>query len=145
MENATTEYDPRYLAGILFFNEADFFEAHEVWEDVWLNTPGPERKFFQGLIQAAVALYHFGNGNLRGAVKLFHSSREYLQQFAPSYLGLDLGDFAAQMDRCFAEVFAQEAEPDRALRPAEELRPQITLDPPPDHWPNPADYVTPEE
>jgi predicted metal-dependent hydrolase len=145
MENATTEYDPRYLAGILFFNEADFFEAHEVWEDIWQNTPGPERKFFQGLIQAAVALYHFGNGNLRGALKLFHSSRGYLQTFGPSYLGLDLQDFAAQMDRCFAEVLAHENEPDRSLRPADELRPQISLNPPPDHWPDPAEYVTPEE
>lgn len=145
MENATTEYDPRYLAGILFFNEADFFEAHEVWEDIWQNTPGPERKFFQGLIQAAVALYHFGNGNLRGALKLFHSSRGYLHTFAPSYLGLDLQDFAAQMDRCFAEVLAHEGEPDRSLRLADELRPQIRLNPPPEHWPDPAEYVRPEE
>lgn len=145
MAHTTTDYDPRYLAGILFFNEADFFEAHEVWEDVWLNTPGPERKFFQGLIQAAVALYHFGNGNLRGAIKLFHSSRGYLRTFGSSYLGLDLDAFAAQMDRCFAEVLAQEAEPDRALRPDEELMPRITLEPPPENWPDPADYVDPEE
>ncbi len=59
------DYDARYLGGVRFFNEGDFFEAHEVWEDLWLNTAGPERRFYQGLIQAAVALYHFGNGNLR--------------------------------------------------------------------------------
>jgi hypothetical protein len=61
------DYDVRYLGGVRFFNDGDFFEAHEVWEGLWLETSGPERRFYQGLIQAAVALYHFGNGNLRGA------------------------------------------------------------------------------
>src|SRR5262245_57419384 len=63
MAESETAYDPRYLAGVLFFNRRDFFEAHEVWEDLWQECTGPERKFVQALIQAAVALYHFGNGN----------------------------------------------------------------------------------
>ena len=37
-------YDPRYLAGILFFNEGDYFEAHEVWEDLWAESHGDERR-----------------------------------------------------------------------------------------------------
>src|SRR5436190_22156974 len=100
------DYEPRYLGGILFFNEEDFFEAHEVWEGLWMECAGPERGFYQGLIQSAVALYHFGNGNLRGAVKLYHSSRDYLGRYGEAYLGLDLVDFRAQMDRCFAEALA---------------------------------------
>jgi uncharacterized protein len=70
-------YDPRYLAGILFFNERDFFEAHEVWEDLWAESHGNERRFYQGLIQAAVGLFHFSGGNLGGAVKLYRSSYDY--------------------------------------------------------------------
>jgi predicted metal-dependent hydrolase len=144
MDQRTTEaYDPRYLGGILFFNDRDFFEAHEVWEDLWLNTAGPERKFFQGLIQAAVALYHFGNSNLRGALKLYHSSRDYLKTFEPAYLGLDLLGFAKQMERCFAEALAT-TEPDRRLQRPDDLIPAITLDPPPEHWPDPAEFATPE-
>ena len=52
-------YDPRYLAGIVLFNRGDFFEAHEVWEQLWME-PGEDKKFFQGLIQAAVALNEKG-------------------------------------------------------------------------------------
>ena len=26
------QYDPRYLEGIKFFNECEFFESHEAWE-----------------------------------------------------------------------------------------------------------------
>jgi uncharacterized protein len=72
-------YDPRYLEGIRYFNECEFFEAHEVWEDLWADYQGPSRRFYQGLIQVAVCLHHFGNGNGRGAIKLYHGCREYLE------------------------------------------------------------------
>src|SRR6476469_7449491 len=64
-------YDPRYLEGIEHFNRCDFFEAHESWEELWQDYTGPSRKFYQGLIQVAVCLHHFGNGNTRGAKKLY--------------------------------------------------------------------------
>ena len=53
--------------GLKLFNRADFFDAHEVLEDIWRAAFGPEKKFLQGLIQVAVALYHHGNGNMIGA------------------------------------------------------------------------------
>src|SRR5437667_12233725 len=104
MDNHPDSYEPRYLAGILFFNRRDFFEAHEVWESLWQDCCGPERSFYQGLIQAAVGLLHFVNGNLRGAAKLYRSSRDYMGRYGSRYLGLDLSDFWQQMERCFASV-----------------------------------------
>ena len=144
MSDPNPDYDPRYLGGILFFNERDFFEGDEVWADLWASCGGPERRFFQALIQAAVALFHFGNGNLRGAVKLFHSSRRYMEPFGSPYLGLDSAAFWRQMERCFEEVLAG-PEPDRHLRPREELIPVISLDPPPGQWPDPADFPGEED
>src|SRR5436190_22481877 len=87
------EYDPLYLRGIEFFNDCEFFEAHEAWEELWTEYRGPARLFYQGLIQVAVALHHFGNGNIRGAKKLYTSSSNYLQAYRPQYMGLDLDDF----------------------------------------------------
>src|SRR5271166_3825731 len=97
-------YDPRYLAGILKFNEGDFFEAHELWEDLWSEGHGDARRFYQGLIQAAVGLCHYCNGNLNGAVKLYHSARDYMQPCRPHFLGLDVADFWRQMEHCFAPI-----------------------------------------
>src|SRR3977135_1267398 len=97
-------YDPLYLKGIEHFNECDFFESHEVWEELWTEYRGPSRKFYQGLIQAAVALYHFGNGNIRGAKKLYHSSRAYLEPYLPKHEGINLEKFLAEFDACLAEV-----------------------------------------
>ena len=73
-----SDYDPLYLEGIRHFNACDYYESHESWEELWTEYRGEARKFYQGLIQAAVALYHFGNGNVRGARKLHGSVHGYL-------------------------------------------------------------------
>jgi hypothetical protein len=136
-------YDPRYLAGILLFNEQDFFEAHEVWEDLWADSYGTERRFYQGLIQAAVGLCHFCNGNLGGAVKLYRSSRDYMEPCGSPFLGLDSAAFWRQMECCFQPLLGATA-PERSTRPDPALVPVIALDPPPSAWPDPADYLSDE-
>ena len=119
-------YDPLYLKGIEYFNVCDFFEAHETWEELWTEYRGPGRKFYQGLIQVAVALHHFGNGNIRGANKVYLTSRGYLEEYRPSYEGLDLEAFLDQYEKCFAEVLASEEEfPEIEIVP--DLIPEIHL------------------
>jgi predicted metal-dependent hydrolase len=138
------EYDPRYLAGILFFNDEDYFEAHEVWEDLWAESYGDDRRFVQGLIQAAVGLFHFGGGNLGGAVKLYRTSREYMRPCGSPFWGLDTDEFWTQMERCFHPLL-DTAQPDRSLRPEAALLPKIALDPPPGTWPNASEFVADED
>ncbi len=123
----TDDYSPLYLQGIEYFNACDFFESHEVWEELWANYQGSSRKFYQGLIQVAVALHHFGNGNIRGAKKLYHSSRAYLEPYRPLHMGLDLERFLAQFADCFAVVLANTEEfPQIEIDP--ERIPEIHLD-----------------
>lgn len=141
---AATEYDDRYLAGIQFFNRRDFFEAHEVWEDLWHATAGPERRFIQALIQAAVSLFHFGNGNVRGAARLYHSSYDYMKPYWPAFLGLNVAAFWDRMAECCAALLTQ-PEPPPGARPSESLMPTITLDPSPPAWPDPDQFLPEEE
>jgi uncharacterized protein len=129
MTTAACDYDPLYLQGVAYFNACEFFEAHEVWEELWKNYTGDLRLFYKGLIQAAVALHHFGNGNIRGARKVYRSSRRYLDAYRPVCVGLDLEDFLKRFDDCFAEVHASQDEfPKIDIDP--ELIPEIALDPP---------------
>ena len=124
-----TDYDSRYLEGIEHFNRCDFFESHELWEEMWADESGPSRKFLQGLIQAAVALHHFGNGNIRGAKKLYFGSRGYLEHYRPRHMGLDLEKFLSEFEACFADVVASVEEyPQIEIVP--ERIPEIHLDPP---------------
>jgi len=126
----TEGYDPLYLAGIEKFNECDYYESHEIWEELWTEYRGPSRKFYQGLIQAAVALYHFGNGNIRGARKLHASARGYLEPYLPHHLGLDVAAFIRSFDGCLAAVAASTGD-DSAIELDPDLLPEIHLSPPP--------------
>jgi len=122
-------YDPLFVSGVNYFNECEFYEAHEVWEELWADYKGPLREFYQGLIQVAVGLHHFGNGNLRGAIKLYHGSRGYLEQYRPRASGVDVDKLLADLEACFAEALASEEEfPDLEIDP--DLIPEIHLDPP---------------
>jgi hypothetical protein len=125
-----SDYDPLYLKGIEHFNACDFYESHEVWEELWTQFQGPSRKFFQGLIQVAVALHHFGNGNIRGARKLYHSSRSYLEAYRPKHLGLNVDQLLSDMEHCFSDVLASTDEFPRFEIDPERI-PEIHLSPPP--------------
>ena len=127
----SVQYDPRYLQGIALFNDFEFFESHEVWEELWSEVTDESRKFYQGLIQMAVCLHHFGNGNIGGARKLYRSSRKYLDSYRPKYLGLDLDRVLRQFDACCAEIVASEERyPDIEIDA--DLIPELHLDAPPD-------------
>ena len=76
--------------GLKLFNRADFFDAHEVLEDIWRAALGPEKKFLQGLIQVAVALYHHGNGNMIGARSVLRRGFRNLSRYPEGSGGIHL-------------------------------------------------------
>lgn len=134
-------YDPRYLAGIVLFNRHDFFEAHEVWESLWLSADvGEDRRFVQGLIQAAVCLHHFGNRNFRGALKLYKSGRAYMEKYASPHLGLDITRFWEGMELCLGKLLTEPEIPSES-NCQRELIPTIDLQPTSETWPNPAEFL----
>jgi predicted metal-dependent hydrolase len=87
-----------YEKGVELFNRGEYFDAHEVWEDLWMECPSAERRFIQALIQAAVAIHHFERGNHAGAARLFKSGRAYMEPFRPDYRGLNVDSFWRQME-----------------------------------------------
>ena len=100
----STELPESYLKGIELFNEEEFFECHDVLEELWSEAVGEERKFLQGLIQAAVALFHFGNENLGGARKMCVTACEKLTPYGNTYMRLNLEKFLADFRDCFSEL-----------------------------------------
>ncbi len=128
MAAMTGHYDSRYLQGIDYFNRHAFFHAHEVWEELWHDTHGPGRPFYQGLIQVAVCLHHFGNGNLRGALKLYHSATEHLRGYLPRHAGLDVAQLLEQLTVCCAPLLHDPEPGPRAKLDADRI-PEIRLSP----------------
>lgn len=74
------ESDEIFEKGCALFDGAEYFEAHEVWEDLWNEARGPRHAYLQGLIQVAAAMHHAGNANWAGTRKLLASAMNYLQK-----------------------------------------------------------------
>lgn len=123
----TTDFDEQYREGIRLFNEEDFFECHEVFEELWSESQGNDKKFLQGMIQAAVALFHFGNENFGGAKKLYNSARQRLEPLGEQYMGIALSRFVADFDACFQELLANTESYPTTVSLRDELVPKIYL------------------
>lgn len=67
--------------GLRCYRAEEFFEAHEHWEGVWLQSPEPEKTFLQGLIQLTAALHHFQRGNSLGTESLLSEALTKLQGY----------------------------------------------------------------
>lgn len=121
-------YPEQYLEGLRLFNDEEFFECHDVLEELWAETRGGERKFYQGLIQLSISLFHFGNDNYGGARKLYDTSRKYLDAYRPVCMGIDVDQLLTAHQLCFAELISCTDPfntPGLALR--DELIPKIPL------------------
>ncbi|MBA4494870.1 DUF309 domain-containing protein [Paenactinomyces guangxiensis] len=90
MAEHTYDYPQLYIDFLYYFNvEQDYYECHEVLEELWLEE-GRDR-FYQGLLQIAVGLYHFQNGNIGGAVKMMKAAHDKLAEYPePFRMGIDL-------------------------------------------------------
>jgi uncharacterized protein len=81
-----------FQQGINLFNEGRFFECHEAWEQAWLRSIGEEKLFYQGMIQAAVAILHAQRGNREGTRSLRAKALDKLTPLPADYMGIALDE-----------------------------------------------------
>ena len=75
--------------GVELFNAGEFYECHEVLEDVWRPSRGVERYFLQALIHFAVGFYHHQQGNRIGAELQLRKGLRKLAGYLPTFQGVD--------------------------------------------------------
>lgn len=98
-----SRYSPLFVKFVHHFNgDRDYFECHEVLEELWMEEG--RDPLYQGLLQAAVALYHHRNGNVNGARKLFRSALEKLEDQPEDALGIDLAAFRRDAQSCLEKL-----------------------------------------
>ncbi|HIK19891.1 MAG TPA: DUF309 domain-containing protein [Synechococcus sp. M44_DOE_062] len=96
------------------FNRREFYACHDTLEALWMEAVDPERRFYQGLLQTAVAYYHLQNGNRRGCMILLGEANRKLADFLPTYGGWDvqaLWQANQSLLRCLAQVSAEDPLP----------------------------------
>src|SRR5712691_6228350 len=98
-----------FQQGLEAFNSAQFFEAHEHWEEVWLETPTPDKKFLQGLIQVAAAFHHYTRENRRGTQTLLEAGLTKLEPFPSVHWGLEIAPLRESVRRWLVALAAEDA------------------------------------
>lgn len=112
--------------GADLFNQGLYWEAHEAWEELWLELEDEPKLFVQGLIQAAAAGHKaFVQLQPRGCVKLLGTALEKLTRSPPDFLGVETRHFVAALQGMLAEAMRWEAGEVDALHRS--LMPRVEL------------------
>ena len=89
-------HDPHYLGYFECFNREQFYEAHDVLEELWLECrKQPDDLFFKGLIQLAGAFVHLQKSRLKPANVLFGLAEANLKPYAPLHRDLSVTEILA--------------------------------------------------
>ena len=113
------EKHPYYRAFFRCWNEQRYYEAHDVLEQLWLNTESADSDFFKGLIQAAGAFVHLQkrfeypshakhSRRLPPAVRLFRLAQRNLANFAPWHHALDVAALCQLLSRYADAIVASD-------------------------------------
>lgn len=116
---AEVERHPYYRAFFRCWNEQQYYEAHDVLEQLWLNTKTRDSDFFKGLIQAAGAFVHLQkhfehpshakhSRRLPPAVRLFRLAEKNLANFKPWHHALDVTALCQLLSRYADEIVASD-------------------------------------
>jgi len=101
------ELDAHYLAFFACFNRGDFYEAHDVLEELWLpERRRPDGDFFKGLIQLAGAFVHVRKNRPGPALALLALARGNLAKYPDGYFALDFAGASRVMDEWSATLRA---------------------------------------
>ncbi len=95
------DLDAHYLGYFACFNRGQFYEAHDVLEELWLaDKHGPNGNFYKGLIQFAGAFVHLQKDcpkypRLRPAAALFTLAEQNFLTYPATHERLDLARIRA--------------------------------------------------
>lgn len=88
---------PDFRRGIELFNDRCFFEAHEVWEEIWKGAGGQERLVLQGLIQIAAGFVKSQRKKPEASRRLLESGVQKLVSAKGPIDQVDLAELVRQV------------------------------------------------
>ncbi|MGM3307965.1 DUF309 domain-containing protein [Anabaena sp. WFMT] len=102
-----------FWQGVEQFNSGQFYACHDTLEALWIEATEPEKSLYQGILQIAVALYHLGNRNLRGAMILLGEGSNRLRRYPASDCAINVEEFFTQSVELLKEL--QQTDPEKIL------------------------------
>jgi hypothetical protein len=119
--------NPFYQGYFDFFNRGQFYEAHDILEQLWLkDRHGANGAFYKGLIQLAGAFVHLQKDRLRPSAALFKLAAANLGQYTGTHQRLAMPavltlvkHWLAHLERTDFQSNPLRSEPAPVLRPQE--------------------------
>ena len=108
-DSATIVQNGFYRAFFRYWNDQQYYEAHDVLEQLWLKTTSEDARYFKGLIQAAGAFVHLRkqfehpthpkHGRRLGpAVRLFRLAMKNLFEYGPVRHAFEVTSFREMLE-----------------------------------------------
>lgn len=93
MNSINEDIPQEFWQGVTEFNQQEFYACHDTLEALWMEASEPQKKFYQGVLQIAVGLYHLSQKNWKGAVILMGEGLGRLDYYQPDYSGINVEQF----------------------------------------------------
>lgn len=101
-------FHENYIEFFTYFNgNADYFECHEVFEELWKEVASNNKKHvLVGFILVATGMYHWRRGNIAGAKRSMMKGIQLVKSAEPCEYTkpVDLEDFLANCSRALAAI-----------------------------------------
>ena len=88
--------DENERLAVRYFDDGQFFGAHEAWETCWNQTKGTaDEEFFKGLSQLGAGYTHQRRGNAHGAGALLRRGLGRIEAYGPRHHTIDVAALVA--------------------------------------------------
>lgn len=76
----------RFKNALDLFNKGEFYNCHDILEDIWYEVRDDSRNFYQGIIHISVGLHHLKiKNNIKGAILQFDKAVKKLTPYRPEF------------------------------------------------------------
>jgi len=93
-----------YLKAIDYFNNGYFFEAHDTFEELWMDDRDEAKRFYQGLVQLSTGFYHLVMQNLKGAESQLSKGIQKLSNYPSVYKEILVSEIIRQAEICIEQI-----------------------------------------
>ena len=96
--NEERKKEALFIEGMHYYSQKEYFESHEVWEELWSDYYLVDRKFIQALIQLSVSFVHLGNNNIKGAKSLLNKSKNKFKEYSGNHRGINVPKLLTEIE-----------------------------------------------
>jgi uncharacterized protein len=90
---------PKLKDAIALFNRREYFDCHEVLEEIWGEAAQEDKAFFEGLIRFATGLHlRFNRRAPQGAINLLTQGLMRIENYRPVHHGVDVTRLYDEID-----------------------------------------------